>query len=453
MLSRIQNWLDDKDAELVFLLRGMAGTGKSSIAKTVATTLDRACRIGTWSSAATAGVPGNAFLAGSFFFRHSNNNRNSLQRLFTTIAASLAQRVPAMRKHIAAAIRNNPDIGAKFPQEQINCLLLGPLALVDQSLPFVIAPVVVIDALDECANLGGAASLVTLLAGLQNLSKARLRFILTSRPDADIEPQPNSTLCKTVELKKIEQVSGKRSLRYSDDITRLLVHDMAEIATKYYRGEAWLQEDDIQRLAQRADGLFIYAATISRFLGGKIADSTRRGRLDAIFDQKSVNNRFSPDAALNNIYSSVLGFPHLDLTEEEKIANFRPALAILGCISFSFEPVLMGNVCKFFDLTGLRAGGTFRHQRHCSRASPAAQQLWKQPVPWQQPVPWLLPPVLPRVSPVQGEGGQSSGSIPVWSTRPSSSRASPSWRRSSGKISATCTTQAYSMYGYRAFEL
>ncbi|KAK4079552.1 hypothetical protein Trihar35433_657 [Trichoderma harzianum] len=132
LLQHIIGWVQDPNAKAIFWLNGMAGTGKSTVSRTIAKSLVRTGHLGA-----------------SFFFKRGEGDRGSSAKLFTTIAAQLAIMQTDIGTHVKDAIKSNSDIGNKGLREQFNELILQPLSKVppDQRKSGFI--VIVIDALDE----------------------------------------------------------------------------------------------------------------------------------------------------------------------------------------------------------------------------------------------------------------------------------------------------------------
>lgn len=66
-LNTIQSWVEDPDAPFVFWLHGLAGTGKSSVALTVAQRLHQR------KPFATPGRPRSSLLLGASWFFNNND--------------------------------------------------------------------------------------------------------------------------------------------------------------------------------------------------------------------------------------------------------------------------------------------------------------------------------------------------------------------------------------------
>ena len=125
-------------------MSGLAGTGKSTVAQTVAEYFDeRGC------------------LGASFFFSRDKVDRSNSLLVFSTIAYQLATFNPRFKALIAEVLGTDPDAGHSTFQTQLQNLIIKPLRQLDRSTPTV---VVVMDALDECAQEKDISDILKLLA-------------------------------------------------------------------------------------------------------------------------------------------------------------------------------------------------------------------------------------------------------------------------------------------------
>jgi Mrp family chromosome partitioning ATPase len=87
LLDEITTWANSKDSKSIFWLSGMAGTGKSTIARTIAQLFASRGQLGA-----------------SFFFKKGEGERGNASRFFTTIAADLVAHQPGMLPGIRKAL-------------------------------------------------------------------------------------------------------------------------------------------------------------------------------------------------------------------------------------------------------------------------------------------------------------------------------------------------------------
>jgi hypothetical protein len=111
LLREIYSWADGQDERCIFWLSGLAGTGKSTIARTVARRYYDRQR-----------------LAASFFFSRGGGDVGHAGRFVTSLAVQLACDVPALRQRISDAVAERDDVGKQSLRDQWHHLVLGPLS-------------------------------------------------------------------------------------------------------------------------------------------------------------------------------------------------------------------------------------------------------------------------------------------------------------------------------------
>ncbi|KAF5856262.1 hypothetical protein ETB97_007641 [Aspergillus alliaceus] len=247
LLSEIDVWAKSLSAKCIFWLEGMAGTGKSTISRTV-----------------SASLQAHGTLAASFFFRRGAGDQADAKRLFSTIAWQLAMTFPGLASIIRQTIEKYPNIAAKPIGQQFDKLLLQPLRDLKQSIHQQRCLVIVIDALDECDEDKHIMDILQLLPKVKGCQSINLRFFLTSRPELPSfygsRQIPEDDRQELILHKIPEQVVAR-------DIALFLNHKFARIRKNRRLGEEWPGKDKIETLTQVAIPLFILAATICRFLG------------------------------------------------------------------------------------------------------------------------------------------------------------------------------------------
>ncbi|KIW24692.1 uncharacterized protein PV07_10393 [Cladophialophora immunda] len=258
LLRGIYDWADDIDGKCIFWLRGSAGTGKSTISRTVAEAFANKGRLGA-----------------SFFFKRGEHDRENASLFFPTIAAGLVRHIPELATPIHQAIDEDPGIVRETLREQFEKLIYQPLAGIGPTSSA--RPILVIDALDECDREGDIRTILSLLASLRRLSSVHIQVFLTSRPDLPINlgfAQIGTETHRDVALHDIPPSTIRHDIsvylesefqRIRDEHNSLWPRDQA-------LAPHWPGRQTLESLIQLSDPLFIVAATISRFIGGSRGD-------------------------------------------------------------------------------------------------------------------------------------------------------------------------------------
>lgn len=313
VLQEISNWADRQDSQGIFWLSGLAGTGKSTVARTIARKYNEEKR-----------------LAASFFFSKGGGEVGHAGLFVTSIVVQLAQNVPASDQHIRDALLEHGDIASRSLRDQWHHLVLGPFSKLCERLSYTL----VIDALDECDNENDIHLIIQLLAKACSLEKLRLRIFLTSRPEVPIRHRIDQ-LADTEHLSFVLHNISPTTVNH--DIQLFLEHNLRLIANERCLPTNWPGPEVIIQLVQNASGLFIWAATACRFV--------REGRRFAAKRLQSILNRntstaATPDSYLHNIYTTVLksSIP-ADFTDDEREEQCRMLRYLLGSIVILFSPL------------------------------------------------------------------------------------------------------------------
>ncbi|KAL4887975.1 hypothetical protein BDV59DRAFT_150820 [Aspergillus ambiguus] len=295
LLDDIKSWATDTDRQAVFWLQGMAGTGKSTVSRTVAQWFDN-----------------EGLLGGSFFFKKGEADREDAKRLFTTLTRQIMERLPShLQQPIKKAIMESRDIASSNPKEQFNKLLFEPLKSLNLGLQTPVILVVVIDALDECQVPTHVEAFLSTLPDLNHLKDVQLRMFITSRPEPPVikgfRPIDRNEIC----LHQIDRSSIER------DISIFLRQKFDRIRVDHELPQHWPGTENFKALVDMAVPLFIYAATIHRFINddGEIPDT----RLQAILSSRSRDGAKDIDSEyskLTDLYSPVL--KHVVLQKKPK---------------------------------------------------------------------------------------------------------------------------------------
>lgn len=327
LLQDIKSWATDPDRKAVFWLQGMAGTGKSTVSRTVARWLDD-----------------EGLLGGSFFFRRGGTDRADAKRLFTTLTKQILERLPDLQEPIKKAIKETRGIGNSNPQEQFNKLLFKPLKNLDLGLISPLVLVIVIDALDECQVPSDVAALFLTLPKLTDLKAVQLRVFITSRPEPPVIKGFRPICSDEIILHQI----GRSIVEH--DISVFLRERFERIRDDHGLAKSWPEEEAFNALVNMAVPLFIFAATIYRFIAceGELPDD----RLQAILSSQSSDGMEKIDdeyTKLTSIYHPVLKHAVSQKESKELRCWMNDFRRIVGAIVLLFSPLSSVSLAKLIS--------------------------------------------------------------------------------------------------------
>jgi hypothetical protein len=341
LLHQIREWAEDSKGKCIFWLNGMAGTGKSTISRTVAQSFAN-----------------NGQLGASFFFKRGEGERGNATRFFTTITAQLKRTVPQLIPHIRSAIDEQPEIGAKSLEEQFERLIFRPLLQLDQVS---ISPLVlVVDALDECNGDRNIREILRLLAQMRELTTTHVRVFLTSRPELPIRlgfKKMSPDAHKDIALQEIPLATIEH------DISVFLKDELAKIKSDYNEcspgsllSSGWPGDKSIQALTKMAVPLFIVAVTICRFVGDWYNWNPNR-RLATILEYRTTGQA----SLLDQTYLPVLKQLEVGRSQseiEELGRNFRK---IIGSIAVLADPLPTSSLARLLGISKEDVDGHLHH--------------------------------------------------------------------------------------------
>ncbi|KAF8665755.1 hypothetical protein AX16_000203 [Volvariella volvacea WC 439] len=248
---------------------GPAGVGKSAVAKTVADKLDR--------------KGSKAIVAGSYFFFRFDPRRNTLVGFVPTLAYRLLVSMGDIGIEIEKVIENDPRIFHADIMVQWKKLIYEPVMAVNssRSLP---PAVVIIDGLDECGNEQDQRKVLELVASCG--SDFPLAFIIASRPEPPIsnsfQALPLADLCRPqIDLGLLRDTKEMRL--YLRSSFSSIYSKYRDVLQDYAVDGSWPSDDVVDLIAKRADGQYIYPATLLRFIDQD--DVHPNDRLEACLEQ------------------------------------------------------------------------------------------------------------------------------------------------------------------------
>jgi hypothetical protein len=292
----------------------MAGTGKSTIARTIAREYHGQNRLGA-----------------SFFFSRGGGDVSHAGKFFTSIAVQLANMSSILKRCICEAIEKHKDIAHKTPLDQWNQLIFQPLSKAEADSRQFQLPLVIVIALDECEGENDIQGILQLLAKARALRTVRLRIFMTSRPEVPIRHgfyQIPETEYQNFVLHNISPSI------VDHDISIFFEYNLGIIRRKRGLAADWPGEQTIKCLVRSASGLFIWAATACRFIsdGNRLAVS----RLSLILQDNTSDA--APEKKLNEIYIAILtDSVSGEYGYQEKEELYEMLKATLGPIAILFS--------------------------------------------------------------------------------------------------------------------
>jgi hypothetical protein len=282
ILLKLKSWAEEENPGIsIFWLTGLAGTGKSTIAKSFCEWL----------------APRHELLLTFFASRQDAQRRDPLN-IVHTFAYELSRTISqvAVHRQIQAAVKSPPEITARELSEQVDRLITQPLSLALAAERF---PFFVLDALDECYKIDGleGGDLVPRL--VSQLSEYPVKILVTSRQeDSLVQMFQRLRVHSTIRLQDTEDSVVEA------DVTRYFEEKFADLrrTSRFKLPEVWPSSDDLKTLVERTGHLFVFASTAMKFIRHpRFHPGTR---LQQLLDRHSTSS--SSFADLDVLYAQIL---------------------------------------------------------------------------------------------------------------------------------------------------
>ncbi|PBK82580.1 hypothetical protein ARMGADRAFT_730706 [Armillaria gallica] len=281
-ISYLMSWIAKCTGDMLWC-SGLAGTGKSSL-------------VGTLHELLTVHASRRNRLGA--FMRYDRIEYRNVSRFITSIAYSLGMYDTRIGTAISAVIRRNRAIlslGTSSASEQFRLLLREPLESV-QDLADEGPLVVIIDGLDES---DASKEMLSVLSRGFGPKLPFMRLLIFSRPVEAISrafAAPNSSVTKfALDTASREVIAD---IRYFIQAEFTAIHNDPLTRDEVFE-KTCREINVIDRLAKRASGLFIWAATVCRF----VAECPSISRLEALLTSNVPNDATD---SLTTLYMTTL---------------------------------------------------------------------------------------------------------------------------------------------------
>ncbi|KIJ52057.1 hypothetical protein M422DRAFT_83263, partial [Sphaerobolus stellatus SS14] len=318
ILQGIYDWVNNREhQQKIFLLSGPAGSGKSSIANTVANTFNQLGQLGS-----------------SFFFRRQDTTR-SLDLFFPTLARDLADGDVGFRISLGDLIKSNKSLrGTKALTEQFEQFV----ACHKDKTSFIGHRLIIIDALDECADQLERKAFLKLLTAPTTIQQlpSYIRIFITARPEKDINAafEGHSHIhYMHLDAVSIDQVK--------EDILILVQHELIGDPVLSVQD---ITDDHCQQIAQKAQGLFQWAAVVCKIL--QEAEAKSEDPLDELCSLLLV-----PSEDLGDIYKVALD-RNFDLKKPKNKKDFQMIIGFILSVQIPLSEADLMTLWKAFDDLG-----------------------------------------------------------------------------------------------------
>jgi hypothetical protein len=238
------SWVHNENGQQIYWLNGAAGTGKTTIAMTIADIVSKDPTI----------------FSASFFCSRRTEGRSDAKLIFPSLAYSFARRDMRLRNMIIEVINDSPDIGHALAEEQMSRLLIGPLRRKGSKQPVLL----ILDALDECTGGRAPETILSALAsGIQSVPF--LKVFVSSRPTAATNDAFGDEVLR--QRREVFVLHDVDKDVVDADIRDYMIERLTKkAARRRLNVSPWPPPELMDKLVRMAGGLFILASTLCEFI-------------------------------------------------------------------------------------------------------------------------------------------------------------------------------------------
>ena len=307
----------------MYWLNGLTGTGKTTIAQTIA---ER--------------VFANGQLGASFFCSRDFEDRSNLRLIFPTLAVQLARNYADFRSLFVPLVQSDPGITQESLFNQMDKLIVQPLKETR------VSTVIIIDALDECKDDEPASAILFVLGQLVS-EIPKVKFFVTGRPEPRI--REGFRLPPLAEATRIVVLHEVEPSQVDSDILLFFRNKFSEIVRRRRGLDDWPTEEQLDLLCKRAAGLFVYAVALVKFIDKQITHPKKQLSILLQSPENSAREaktKFKEKTTLDSLYASILQGA---FGEEDDPDTDPKVRSVLGVMVLAANPLSPSAIAKLLD--------------------------------------------------------------------------------------------------------
>ncbi|KAF8205713.1 hypothetical protein K438DRAFT_1818360 [Mycena galopus ATCC 62051] len=299
-IDKVMAWVQEKDltgAQQIYFLADVVGSGKTALAHSVAQRCVD-CKL----------------LASSFFFDRKAG-RTSPRDFVLNLARDLGSKFPEVAGYISLALREDPNLALSHPVSYVfKKLILEPVTQSSVAGPIV----VVIDALHDAET----PEVETILRTQIPQFSGQFRLFATSRPERSVL----RTLGPDITTHDLD-IHGPANRA---DMAIYATHRLEEIASEHALGN-WPNRQLITTLLDRAEGLFIWLATVCDYLFYCVSPDAV---LEELLLETMRESQLPPEKKMDALYSTIMASCHWD--DVHFVRGYQQVMGVMVVQKMSF---------------------------------------------------------------------------------------------------------------------
>ena len=320
VVDEIYLWTRDFGQPPVYWLNGLAGTGKTAIAYTVVTRMNKNKR------------------QHSFLFCSRKFKQNfDLKCILPELARQLSALCPVFEFIYLSTILQNPGIIYAPPGDQMKKLIVEPLMI--SGAPTVI----IIDALDRCDDKEAVLAVLTSLGEVSAMIP-NVKFLITSRPQPHIR-EGFRPLVKAGRI-KISVLYEADPSQAKEDIRLYVEREFSKMRSHWYKPDSWPSREVPGQLCERAAGLFAYAAAAFSFTATSPAMETRVPKLLEKQENRWFKESKKSEDSICTLYTSTLQEAFSDCKPDD----YQTVRSVLGAVVLAERPISPSTIATLLEL-------------------------------------------------------------------------------------------------------